>query len=123
MRIALFAVFVLSACAPSNPSGGNEEGRTVLFRQQVESQRNSTPERISMQELANLTGGRCAEAIQSTFLGVRTGRYYYALQCGGQELLVGVSNGAAPEVLTCAEAGAVGKPCKGPWPADQPPAG
>lgn len=123
MRLALLAVFALAACAPSTPSGGSEEGRTVLFRPNAESPRNSAPDRVSMQELANMTGGRCAEALESAFLGVRSSRYYYALKCSGQELLVGVNKDAPPEVLTCAEAGAAGKPCKGPWPADPAPAG
>lgn len=121
--LAVLAVFALAACGQTKPPVGGEEGRTVLFKQQVESPRNSSPERVSMQELVSMTGGRCAEAIKSVYRGNRSGRYYYALQCNGQELLIGVSNDAPPEVLTCAAAGAAGKPCDKPWQAEPTPGG
>ena len=76
---------------------------------------NTTPRKLSLDELAKAVGPDCKAAKRTEYKGTASDQVFYSIQCDSNDFLVGVKMDGSTQVLECGFAGKMGTPCWEPW--------
>lgn len=117
--IILVSVFVLAACGQASetnaPMPDQSNGAMATEVRPSDDEGQSEIRKVSDAELAKALGAECPAVTKSEYKGKTSDQVFYAVQCGGNEVLLGINLDGSTKGVPCSLAEALDTPCWKPW--------